>query len=548
MNLPLKLDFNERSDRLSPLANDLTFGDALWRYPERQALEQQIAELNGLDASQVICTNGGDEAIMLLMRIIKETSRLVLPLPAFSQYTFGVTSWRLDAELIPPNADLSIDLQSTQTSIARGTSSVTIITRPNNPTGEMIAIADLLTILETARAKNSWVFLDEAYIEFSENFDPRASNAQTLLSQFDNLVILRTFSKAFGLAGIRVGYLLGNQSLIQLFSERCMPFNIPQPSLSIASQALHETNRAEVQTYCQTIAQNRKQLVELLSDMGVTVLPSEANFITLRLPPKQARAVKSFLAKNNILVRSFDDNLMQDCLRITLPYQIERLSDLLKQAISPALICLDMDGVLIDTTGSYLATIIATVARLTDKTVSMEIVEQMKNAGGFNNDWVLTQSLCQALGFELSLADVTDVFQSIYLGNNGDGLVKNEAAIIKRSLVEKINQSQRTSFAIFTGRPKIEAIAGSKMVGLENLAVVSLDDVVEAKPSPEGINKLQARYSKLSWMCGDNPDDMLAAVASNSLAIGIGDVNASALYSSGADIVLNSINELEEWL
>lgn len=544
MSSPLKLDFNERSDKLSPLATDTVYQSELWRYPERQPLEAQIAELNGLQPSQVLCTNGGDEAIMILMRIIKETATLILPLPAFSQYTWGVESWQIDARLIRPKANFAIDTKAVISTIQNTSKSITIITRPNNPTGELIAFNDLLDILETAQQNNGTVFLDEAYIEFSET----ESVANILLNQFENLVILRTLSKAFGLAGIRLGYLIGSEAIISEFEKRCMPFNIPQPSLNIASKAIAQESRRDVADYCQKIANNRRILTEKLSAWGVSVLPSEANFVTILLAPKQAQAVQSFLKKQNILVRAFSDELMQQCLRITIPYQLDNLLANLKHALVPQLICLDMDGVLIDTSESYEVTIIETVKQLSNQPISRQDIENLKNSGGFNNDWILSQKLLQSLGFNFDLTKVIEVFQKIYLGENNDGLVANEKPLINANLVSKINNSKQTRFAIVTGRPQIEGQAGKQLLGLNELEMVSLDDVKNPKPSPEGIELLQNKYSNFSWMCGDNPDDMQAANASNSLAIGIGKQNADILTQAGADIVLNNINELEDWL
>jgi len=547
MDQPLKLDFNERSDKVSPLAQDSKF-DALWRYPVRQSLEQEIAALYDLEESQVLCTNGGDEAIMILMRIIKECRQLILPLPAFSQYTWGVKSWQLDARLIAPKSDLSIDLAMTLNAIGQTSQSVTIITRPNNPTGELIALEDLLSILETAQSNNGWVFLDEAYIEFSDSYFDQPAQLKSLLNQFENLVVLRTLSKAFGLAGIRLGYLLGSSRLVQEFELRCMPFNVPQPSLTIASQALAQSNRSEVKNYCQTIAENRHKLTQWLTKLGIEVLPSQANFILLRLANNQARAVQSFLAKNNILVRAFGESELGDCLRITIPYQLNDIYPCLKQALAPELICLDMDGVLIDTSASYEATILKTVETLSGSRVKQDDIERLKNSGGFNNDWLVSQQLLSDNGVKLPLDRVIEVFQSIYLGDNGDGLVSNETPMIADSLIARCKAIRSCQFAVVTGRPRQEAIAGTRLIGLEALEIISLDDVEQPKPSAEGIKKLQNKFSKFSWMCGDNPDDMLAANKSNSLAIGIGRQNAETLYQAGADIVLDNINELEAWL
>lgn len=543
MNKPLKLDFNERSDRVNPLTEKFSYGETLWQYPDREPLERLIAKQNQLLPTQVLCTNGGDEAIMILMRMIKENYQMILPLPAFSQYTWGVKSWQQDALVIPPRENLAIDVEATIAQIKRAKNSVTIITRPNNPTGEAIANADLLAILQAAQTTNSWVFLDEAYIEFAE-FD---SVVATLLPEYNNLVILRTFSKAYGLAGIRLGYILGSESLIEAFRVRCMPFNIATPSLQVAEQALLDDNQKEMRDYCDLIKKNRQVLSEWLIQNKITVFPSQANFVLIKLPTKMAAAVKTFMAKQGILIRTFTEEELVDCIRISIPTNLERLIKALQQCLVPELICFDMDGVLIDTSGSYDQTVLATVKALSGKNVSVDDIESLRRQGGFNNDWVLSRQLLLNLEVEVSLEKVTDVFQTIYLGENNDGLVNNERPLINQSFVSKINQSNK-NFTIVTGRPKKEALAGQAFVNLSSLELISLDDVQQGKPSPEGIQKLQQKYSKLSWMCGDNPDDMQAAVASGSFAIGIGSNKVEALYQAGADIVLDSINELEKWL
>ena len=567
---PLRLNFNERSDFTSPLEQKYNFDGGIWQYPDRKPLEQLLAGRYGLKPSQVFCTNGGDEAIMILMRILKECSPLILPLPAFSQYVWGVESWQLEANLIEGNKDLTIDMDATLNALRATTNSVVIITRPNNPSGELISLSNLLEIIETAKDNNSWVFLDEAYIEFSDEQSVACSllaqNDDPYNAQYDNLVILRTLSKAYGLAGIRLGYLLGAEKLISEFEKRCAPFSVATPTLNIAMEALSKSNQEDVDNYCLTIRSNRNQLFNELKSRNINVLPSQANFLVLQLPINQSIAVESFLARNGIMVRSFCDasltnnltNNMTNCLRVTIPFNMSKLSSLLKQALYPDLICLDMDGVLIDTSGSYDATVIATVKKLSGTTIALDDIEQLKSKGGFNNDWVLSQQLLSNLGKEYDLEEVIKVFQQIYLGENNDGLVQNEQVIINQSLVKLIkdstaaitNTSFAIAFAIVTGRPLIEATAGANFIGLEQLKLISLDCVENAKPSPEGIKKLQDSYSAFSWMCGDNPDDMQAANASNSLAIGIANEQnkQQALYLAGADFVLNDINELENWL
>ncbi|NNJ72434.1 MAG: HAD-IA family hydrolase, partial [Enterobacterales bacterium] len=209
---------------------------------------------------------------------------------------------------------------------------------------------------------------------------------------------------------------------------------------------------------------------------------------------------------------------------------------------------LDMDGVLIDTSDSYDTTVIATVDKLCGKTITLEQITDKRNQGGFNNDWVLTQALLADLGSSLDLQTVTDAFQELYLGNDQNpGFVSNETPLIQASLETRINRFNKPNWGIVTGRPLQEAKAGQKMVGLSELPLISMD-CAPPKPEPDGIQRLQKALGNRSWMCGDNPDDIEAAQRSGSVAIGIRASDQQALYDAGADVVLKSINELENWL
>ncbi|MCO7223090.1 aminotransferase class I/II-fold pyridoxal phosphate-dependent enzyme [Pleionea sp. CnH1-48] len=544
--IPLKLDFNERTDAPVSWLSSLEQSKDFSRYPDRAPLEQSIASFYGLTSEQVFCSNGGDEAINLLMRIIRETSRLILPLPAFSQYTWGISSWNIDTQLIAPRSDLSIDDIAIKSALEQTPNAVLILTRPNNPTGEFISASQLQTYLELAQENNSLIFLDEAYIEFSGDND---KSTIELVNKYDNLVILRTLSKAYGLAGIRLGYLMGQAKWISAFKQRSIPFNIPTPSIAIAQQAFESEAQQDVRNYVKRIIENRKQLCDWLDDNQVPYLDSSANFITLRLPPKQALAVTSFAKRQNISLRSFRETYLSGCLRITIPASLDRLITVLTQALNPSLICCDMDGVLIDTQESYDASIKATVTEITKKTVDDEAIRSLRSQGGFNNDWVLAQALVKQNGSNASLEKVTEIFQSFYKGKDSDGFCLSEKPLISTSLTQRFCKENSFTFSVVTGRPRDEAEQGLTLINMPCVPLISTDDVEQCKPSPEGIKKLQQQYGTTqSWMIGDTPDDIQAALNSNSLAIGINRNNTKALYSAGADIVLDSINELEDWL
>ena len=555
----LKLDFNERSDYPGEWLKTIKLDtDSLWLYPKREVLESKLADYFSLSAENVFCSNGGDESIYILMRLIKEgcamaadvmaSGKLILPLPAFSQYTWGVKSWNIETVEIAPQENLSIDIDALKSAINSNPRSAVVLTSPNNPTGESIATETLKQLLQLAADNQSWVFLDEAYIEFSTQ-----ASAMNLLQRYNNLIILRTFSKAYGLAGIRLGYLLGNEQLLNSFRERAMPFNVPTPTLTIAEQALQPQAQQDMQRYTQAIKNNREQLCDWFRSVGITPIPAEGNFIFLKLTVELASLLTVYLKRNDILVRVFTESYLKGCVRITIPYNLQPLMDALPAIFDPELICFDMDGVLIDTSSSYDNAIKATVKEFIGVDITDAEINTLRSQGGFNNDWVLSQQLVRLNGKEIDLNTITQCFQSFYLGQNNDGYINNESIMVKQPLMNRL-QSRQQSIAIVTGRPGNEARLGTDNLGSafdywRTTTIVSDDDVQNSKPDPEGILGLKSKLNcKTSWMIGDTPDDMQAAIRSGSIAIGIGLENKQSLLQAGADLVIDTVNQLTDLL
>ena len=211
-----------------------------------------------------------------------------------------------------------------------------------------------------------------------------------------------------------------------------------------------------------------------------------------------------------------------------------------------------MDGVLIDTSQSYDEAIKATVKELSGESVTQHDIERLRGQGGYNNDWMLAQALTneQLAGSEnVDFDKVVDVFQGFYQGSASEkGFKAIEKPFMSRDFAARlfITGTKTLKTAIVTGRPKDEAIEGAELVGAKNCLIISDDDVTESKPNPEGVQKALRYFGKENcWMMGDTPDDMAAANGAGALAIGIG---SESLYDFGADLVLESVNELEELL
>ncbi|NVK22084.1 MAG: aminotransferase class I/II-fold pyridoxal phosphate-dependent enzyme [Kangiellaceae bacterium] len=548
----LKLDFNERSDSVPYwLDANAVNKQKLWSYPDKGLLVEAITKQLKVNKDQLLITNGGDEAIELLFKLAKlNNKQLVMPLPVFSQYWSGKDLWQLDTKLIEAQEDLTIDLDAALDAVKDG--DILVLTSPNNPTGETLSIEQIEAAAQKVREKNAWLFLDQAYIEFTTD----GISSLKLIEQFDNIILLRTLSKAYGLAGIRVGYLLASSKLIKKFSVLAMPFNVSNANLTIALQAFTESAKLEVQSYSRQIALNRELITNMLKDSGLSVIESQGNFVFVQGEPLKLQLIVAACNNNAIqikdaLVGLTASNKAIAAIRISIPFYLERLLQALRLALRPKLLCFDMDGVLIDTSKSYDQCIIETVKQVTGIVVEPEMILEARSRGGFNNDWKLTRQLIKELGTDISLDEVTSIFQDIYLGNKQKaGLCEQEQPLIEQSLINRLfnAKSKLLNTAVVTGRPKQEAIQGLEKLGLKNTILISDDDVSQSKPSPEGINKTKDFFqADTCWMFGDAPDDMQAAKFAGVLAIGIAtsELIRSSLLNAGADIVLENINQLE---
>ena len=527
----LKLDFNERADSVPQwLKNFSADTSLLWKYPNRAETEALIAQALNAENENIFLSNGGDESIDLLFKMCKlKKQSILLPLPAFSQYTHQLSIWRVEHNTINCHNDLSINLQ--QIALNLKPNQWLILTRPNNPSGECISEDDLINLIEITQSTQTNIFLDEAYVEF---FIENSGINYAL--KYDHVISLRTFSKAYGLAGARLGYLIGNASLINEFKKYAPPFNVNQISLQLANTALQ--NNSEVQRYCKIIAINRQLVFNFLRSCQIDVFDGKGNFLLFKLSSKKKVLLSLYLGKHGIQIKTQLEGL-PEYVRITIPENITPLFIALQTVFKPDIIGFDMDGVLIDTSQSYDLCILETVKYFSKHQLNVDNIQKLRSKGGFNNDWDLTQGLIQQTGLSIDLDAIISQFQKYYLIYKS-----NEINLL--SDLELFNKNYTT--AIITGRPKPEALDGVKQLDIDVDYIISADDVNNQKPSPEGINNLKATTKKSRmWFCGDTVDDMQAGRAANCLCIGIGK-NPENLYAAGADIVLENINQLGELL
>jgi HAD superfamily hydrolase (TIGR01548 family) len=213
----------------------------------------------------------------------------------------------------------------------------------------------------------------------------------------------------------------------------------------------------------------------------------------------------------------------------------------------------DMDGVLVDVRSSYMTAIKKTVENISGTAVSDKDIQDLKDKGGFNNDWVVTDELLRIRGYEMSFENVIVEFQKIYKGESFDGLINSETWLLDKVLIEKISKVYK--LAIITGRPRPETEHTLKINGMTDYfeSVITMDDQEEQKPDHKLIEITLDRLQCVSgFYFGDTVDDMHMALKSEFVkAVGVlppgyGKEVIDVLIKNGADIVLENINDLEQ--
>jgi len=264
------------------------------RYPEvtNFGIRKRIADYIGFEKENVLVGNGSDEIIDTIGKaFISPLDKVLIPSPTFSLYSSIARIYSGLPILIPLNPDYTLPVDKI---ISESKSSkITIICSPNNPTGVLYPDEDIKTILDTGIL----VILDEAYAEFSGH------SGLHLLNNYDNLIVMKTFSKAFGLAGFRTGYCVASETLIESMSKVILPYNLNLISLKVVELAIqHEDFMSGV---VKKIKENKKYLYGALKEIeGITPIPSSTNFILFEV--QNAKKIYEELLKRGILIRYFE--------------------------------------------------------------------------------------------------------------------------------------------------------------------------------------------------------------------------------------------------
>ena len=295
----------------SPFANEYNIKcDRLNRYSTCQPTEliDAYADYASVRPEQVLTSRGADEGIELLIRAFCEPNQdsiLYCP-PTYGMYAISAETFDVNTKTVPLTADWQLDLEGIRENLD-GVKLV-FVCSPNNPTGNLIKRQDIESLLDMTQGK-ALIVVDEAYIDFC--LEETTAN---MLDQYPNLVVLRTLSKAFALAGLRCGFTLANAEVIELLLKVIAPYPVPVPVTDIAVQALSPAGRAKTKFQVLDISANRAYLqagLGMLED--VTVYEGYGNYLLVKFP--DADALFSALWDHGIILRR---SPIENCIRISI--------------------------------------------------------------------------------------------------------------------------------------------------------------------------------------------------------------------------------------
>jgi histidinol-phosphate aminotransferase len=291
----LRLDFNENTFGPSPRVRERLHrvtGEDLSKYPEREPAERIVAKHFGLQGEQVLLTNGVDEAIHLMCcAFLEAEDEALIATPSFFMYDVSVQMMTPHLRKIQSDATLEFPFERFMAAITERTKLI-IVASPNNPTGAVVSREHLLAI--ATAAPQAVLMVDEAYYHFD------GASVMDDLAAVPNLIVARTFSKAYGLANLRIGMLAGNAELLKYVRKVSSPYNVNGVALDCLQIAL--ADEEYVAWYSEQVRMGRERMMDGLRELGVPFFPSHANFVLMNIGPKHKEFVQAMRA-NGVLLR-----------------------------------------------------------------------------------------------------------------------------------------------------------------------------------------------------------------------------------------------------
>lgn len=527
----VRLDFNENTAGTGWGTEGLP-AEEVACYPEYGRFREELARELGLPAERLLVTNGTGEALHLIAFTFIEpgVDAALTSAPTFALIPHSLKLVGARLAEVPATADFRFDLDAIGRALDRGIK-LAILASPDNPTGATVAPAQIRAWCEGY--PETLFAIDEAYAEYG------GASALPLARELQNLLVLRTFSKAWGMAGLRLGLVAGDPRLIELLLRVRAPYSVNCAAMRAATALL--PRRAEVEAEAKRLAQRRPALLAAFAERGFATHAAGGNFF-LVMAGLDAAPLAASLREDGVLVRDQSAKLgMRGIVRITVGTagenrQLLEAVDLFRRRRA---VIFDLDDTLVDTSRSYDAAVAELALRHAGEPLRPKELSALRQEGGFNDDWEAARELLRRRGVDVPLEELAEEGKTIYLP-----LARGqERLLVDAELLRRL--ARRLRLFVFTGRTRgeYEPIWGKELGPLFEAAYCK-DDFAGCLPKPASdmLREIKRRAGiDGGYYVGNSVDDMRAAKAAGLSAIGVATTcPADLLAEAGADEVIET--------
>jgi len=489
-------------------------------YPCYGKLVDKIAQKYNLNTDNIILTNGCDEALNILITTYLDNNDEILSYnPCFSMPDLYAEIQGGKVKKINYDDKFIFNKNTVLNNITTSTK-IFYIATPNNPTGETVKASILELIIQ--EKPNTLFIIDCTYVNFAS--DVAFGDYLDLAKKYNNVAVVKSFSKDYGLAGLRLGFVVANNVIIKELQKIASPYNVNIIAISCAIAAMND------EKYFEEIKELNIQAKELLYqgllEKGGLPHKSQGNFILCDFGD-YADFYYNKLKNNGVIVRNYSKNsILATYLRITVP-KIGGVKFILELLNKKDLIIFDLDGVVFDVRESYNSAIAKTFQHFAGYEINQQEINEIKNQGGMNCDWDAVQCLLLNHNIKVEYIDIINIFQELFYNPNNNTkeyLIDKEKLIISKEIFEELSKTY--DMVVFSGRLKEEAIYSLKKFEIDKYFsyFVTCDDLPKnmLKPHPQGVlNILQHCPFKTIKYFGDSVDDIIAGNKANVETIGV---------------------------
>ena len=554
----LKLDNNENVYGISDLAHSTLKNvskEELGFYPNPEKLIDKLSLTYELNKENILLTNGAQDALKLCFDTYLETNDEILTydyeyfdLILYAKNNGAVIKKIEYDEKFVINSEKIIESISDKTKIL-------YVSTPDEYTGSIIKPSFIEQIAQ--KFPNILIIADCSYINFDEEtvFEDYIDKAKKL----DNVVIIKSFSKDYALAGLRIAFIAASENIIKNLKKIILPNNVNSVAINCAISALDDKNR--INEIKELNSKAKEELYEGLKALGYKPYESHGNFILCDFG-KYCKYYYEKLKKNGVIVKNFsEDSLFNSCLRIGVP-KTSGVKYILKLLKVKDMLIFDIDGVIFDIINSHVVAIAETFKYFTGQEADKSEILRLKNLGGMSCDWDVALHLLKNSGYDIQMPELISVFQNFFFNpayktENKKYLIDEEKLLIPKETFEKI--TEKYDLVIFTGRLKDEINYSFNKFGIGKYFYhfVFGDDLPKnmLKPNPYGILKILdiCPHKSIRYL-GCGVDGIIAANMAKIETIGVvspdSDFNSTvnSFKHLGAKYILDDINLIYEFL